>query len=372
MPDENPDATGGTRHRTRRRRTPRRKALTVTAWTAAALVLLGGTGLGYVYDKLNGNISGVDIDAVLGRDRPANVDNGSLDLLVLGSDSRSGANAAYGRDGSGARSDTAMVVHVHRGHRRASVVSIPRDTLVTRPACTSRHGTRVPAARLQMFNSAYRVGGPACAVKTVEALSGIRMDHYVEVDFTGFKKLVDTLGGVDITTHRPIDDRQSRLHLAPGRHRLDGEQALGLVRTRHGIGDGSDLGRIRLQQAFVRALIDRVGRIGLFSDPKQLYDLASTATSAVTTDSELASVRRLAAFAGGVKNVDAKGTTMITLPVDHDPQDPNRLLPRPEPARQVWAALRADRPLPPAVGADSGGHTPEDARDPTGGPAEGD
>ncbi|NED80330.1 LytR family transcriptional regulator, partial [Streptomyces sp. SID11233] len=92
-------------------------------------------------------------------------------------------------------------------------------------------------------NSAYAAGGPACAVKTVESMSGIRMDHYVEVDFTGFKKLVDALGGVPLTTTKPIQDASSHLSLAAGRHTLDGEQSLGLVRTRHGVGDGSDLGR---------------------------------------------------------------------------------------------------------------------------------
>lgn len=360
MPDENAHATRRGRHRGDRRRT-RRKGLVVTAWTAAALVVLGGSGLGYAYYKLNGNISGVDIDAALGHHRPKNVDNGSMDILVLGSDSRSGANARYGSDGSGSRSDTAMVVHVYKGHKRASVVSIPRDTLVTRPDCTGPGGRKVPGGPDQMFNTAYAVGGPACAVKTVESMSGIRMDHFVEVDFTGFKKLIDTLGGVRVTTHRSIDDDKSRLHLGAGRHRLDGEQALGLVRTRHGVGDGSDLGRIQLQQAFVKALIDQIGQVGVFSNPKKLYDLASTATSAVTTDSELASVQRLAGFAGSLKGVDADHTTMVTLPVAYDPQDANRVLPQQARDRQVWAALKADRPVPAAAtrtptGGGSAGH----------------
>jgi LCP family protein required for cell wall assembly len=355
MSDENTSATGRGRHRAQRRRTPRRKALVVTAWIAAGLVVLGGTGLGYVYYKLNGNISGVDIDAALGRDRPENVDNGSMDILVLGSDSRSGANAKYGRGGSGARSDTAMVVHLHQGHKKASVVSIPRDTLITRPDCASPSGAKARGAKLQMFNTAYAVGGPACAVKTVEAMSGIRMDHYIEVDFTGFKKLVDTLGGVDVTTQQAIDDNQSHLHLAPGRHRLSGEQALGLVRTRHGVGDGSDLGRIQLQQAFVKALIRQVEQVGVFSNPKKLYDLATTATSAVTTDSDLASVKALAGFAGGLKDVGAQDMTMATMPVAYDPHDGNRVLPRPAQDHQMWAALKADRPIPAAATRDSAG-----------------
>ncbi|MFF3754966.1 LCP family protein [Streptomyces sp. NPDC002018] len=339
----------------------RRGAATVVAWSAAVLLLLGGSGLGYVYVTLDGNLRGIDIDRILGRDRPADVDNGSEDILVLGSDSRAGANAVYGRDGGGARSDTAMIIHVYPGHRKASVVSVPRDTLIDRPDCAGPDGGTVPGQRLAMFNTAYEVGGAACAVKTVETMSGIRMDHYIEIDFTGFKNLVDELGGVRITTTRPIDDAKSHLTLPPGTHTLDGEQALGLVRTRKSLGDGSDLGRIQLQQAFVRALIEQVRSVGLFSSPKKLYDLADTATRAITPDSRLDSVQALIGFAGGLKDLDTRNVRMITLPVAYDPADPNRVLPIPSGVRQVWTALREDRPIPASATEDSAGETGEGA-----------
>ncbi|MEV4974086.1 LCP family protein [Streptomyces scopuliridis] len=343
---------GGKRRKTSGKR---RRATTVVAWCAAGLVLLGGSGIGYVYFKLNGNILGIDINAQLGRDRPADPDNGSEDILVLGSDSRAGANAVYGKDGGGARSDTAMIIHVHEGHKSASVVSIPRDTLIDRPDCTDSKGAAVPGARFAMFNTAYEVGGPACAVKTVEKMSGIRMDHYIEVDFTGFKKLVDQLGGVKITTTRAIDDPKSHLKLAPGTHTLDGEQSLGLVRTRHSIGDGSDLGRIELQQAFIKALMVQVKSIGLFSNPKKLYDLADTATRAIRPDSQLDSVDKLIGFADGLKDLEAKDIKMITLPVQYDPADRNRVLPLQAAAQQVWKALREDKPIPASATKDSAG-----------------
>ncbi|MEV0041843.1 LCP family protein [Streptomyces sp. NPDC050804] len=339
----------------------RRRATAVVAWSAAVLVLLGGSGLGYVYVKLDGNLRGIDIDRILGRDRPADVDNGSEDILVLGSDSRAGANAVYGDDGGGARSDTAMIIHVYPGHRKASVVSVPRDTLIDRPDCAGPGGGTVPGERLAMFNTAYEVGGAACAVKTVETMSGIRMDYYIEVDFTGFKRLIDELGGVRITTTRPIDDAKSHLTLAPGTHTLDGEQALGLVRTRKSVGDGSDLGRIELQQAFVKALIEQVGRIGLFSSPKKLYDLADTATRAITPDSRLDSVKELIGFAGGLKEIDTRNLRMITLPVTYDPADPNRVLPIPAGAQQVWTALKQDKPIPASATKDSAGDPGEAA-----------
>ncbi|WP_329194444.1 LCP family protein [Streptomyces sp. NBC_01435] len=333
----------------KRRKKPsrRRRATVIAAWTLAGAVVVGGAGLGYAYVKLNGNLKAVDINAALGKNRPDNVDNGSQDILVLGSDSRSGANSAYGTDDGAARSDTAMVVHINKGHRTASVVSIPRDTLVTRPECTSdTTGKPVAAEQRAMFNTAYEVGGPACAVKTVEAMSGIRMDHYLEVDFTGFKKLIDELGGVKITTTQAIDDPKSHLKLEPGTHTLDGEQSLGLVRTRKGVGDGSDLGRIQLQQAFIKALMEQVKHVGVFSNPKKLYDLADTATKAVTTDSDLGSVTELTSFANGLKGLGSKNVHMVTLPVEYDPADPNRVVPLESAAQQVWSALKQDKAIP--------------------------
>ncbi|MGW6910290.1 LCP family protein [Streptomyces sp. NPDC054940] len=349
IPDE--AGTAGPRHRAKgRRRKPRdkRKGLMVMAWTAAGIVVLGGTGAGYLYFKLNGNIKSVDIDQALGTDRPEKVDNGSENILVLGSDTRSGNNKKVGggTDDGSARSDTAMVVHVYEGHKKASVVSIPRDTLVDRPKCTDANGTTHDAASGVMFNEAYGTGGAACAVKTVESLSGIRMDHYLEVDFSGFQKLIDELGGVEVTTTKNINDPDSHLNLKAGTHQLTGKQALGLVRTRHGVGDGSDLGRIQLQQAFIKALINQVKDINLFGNPKRLYDLANTATKTVTTDSDLGSVNKLMSFAGGLKGISSKSMNMVTMPVQYDPADPNRVIVAEAKSKMVWEALKNDKAIP--------------------------
>ncbi|GHI04959.1 transcriptional regulator [Streptomyces cellostaticus] len=347
--------TIGTRSRGkgRRRKThsKRRKALLVTAWTAAGVVVLGGTGVGYVYFKLNGNIKSVDINQALGADRPTKVDNGSENILVLGSDSRSGSNKKLGggADDGSARSDTAMIVHVYQGHKKASVVSIPRDTLIDRPVCTDTKGTTHPAASGVMFNESYGTGGAACAVKTVESLTGIRMDHYLEVDFAGFQKLIDDLGGVQVTTTKNIHDPQSHLNLKAGTHTLNGQESLGLVRTRHGVGDGSDLGRIQLQQAFIKALIDQVKHVGVLSNPKKLYDLADTATQAVTTDSDLGSVNSLADFANGLKGISSSHMKMVTMPVQYDPANPNRVVMEKAKAQLVWEALKNDRTIPKAA-----------------------
>ncbi|KND35408.1 LCP family protein [Streptomyces acidiscabies] len=341
--ESTPDIPGNSHRKPKRRR-----GLVVAAWVAGGILVLGGTGAGYLYVKLNGNIKSVDIDQALGTDRPAKVDNGSENILVLGSDSRSGANKKLGggTDDGSARSDTAMIVHVYQGHKKASVVSIPRDTLVDRPACTDAGGVTHDAAGGVMFNTAYTTGGAACAVKTVEAITNLRMDHYLEVDFSGFQKLIDELGGVRVTTTKAISDKDSHLHLAAGTHTLNGQQALGLVRTRHGVGDGSDLGRIQLQQAFIKALVNQVKSIGLFTSPTKLYDLADTATKAVTTDSDLGSVNSLMSFANGLKGISSSNMTMVTMPVQYDPANPNRVVVSSTKAAQVWTALQADQPIP--------------------------
>ncbi|MES9520614.1 LCP family protein [Streptomyces capoamus] len=345
-----PGTTQRRRSKGRRRKAPStgRKAMRATAWSAAGVVLLGGAGAGYLYLKLNGNLHSVDINQALGSDRPTKIDNGSENILVLGSDTRTGKNRKLGggTDDGSARSDTAMIVHVYEGHKKASVVSMPRDTLVDRPRCTDTKGTAHPAASGVMFNEAYSTGGAACAVKTVESITGIRMDHYLEVDFEGFQKLIDDLGGVRVTTTKNIRDPQSHLDLRAGTHTLDGEQALGLVRTRHGVGDGSDLGRIQLQQAFVKALIDQVKHVGVFTNPKKLYDLADTATKAVTTDSDLGSVNSLIDFADGLKGINSSRMKMVTMPVRYDPANPNRVLLAESKAQQVWNALKNDEPIP--------------------------
>ncbi|WP_425442623.1 LCP family protein [Streptomyces indicus] len=316
------------------------------AWGALGLVLATGGGLAYAWQHLDGNIASTDLDAALGGDRPAAQRGGAQNILLLGSDSRAGTHGAYGSGVAGARADTAMVLHVDKSHRKASVVSIPRDTLVERPACPKSGGGSAPGARQAMFNSSYAVGGPACTVKTVEQMSGLRMDHYLEVDFKGFRKLVDELGGVDLTTRTAIKDHNSGLSLTAGKHRLDGEQSLALVRTRHGVGDGSDLGRIQLQQAFVKALIHRAHAVDPLGDPAQSYALADTATKSIRTDSELASAGKLLGLAKDLDGISPERTRMLTLPVTYDARDAGRVLPLDKASDQVWTALRHDRPVP--------------------------
>ncbi|GGT10611.1 transcriptional regulator [Streptomyces chromofuscus] len=319
-------------------------------WVLLGLVVVvlaaGGTGY-WLYRDLDGNIEGVDLDRALGDDRPEKLPTSGQNLLVLGSDSRSGANSGLGGgEVSGARSDTALVLHIPEGRREAVAVSIPRDTLVTRPECTGRDGSALPSAQRVMFNSVYAQGGPACVVKTVEEMSGVRMDHFVEIDFAGFKGLVDAIGGVPVTVEKDIHDSASGLDLSAGTHRLDGTQALQFVRTRHGVGDGSDLGRIGLQQQFLVALLSEIKKQDLLGSPTKTYRIADTLTESLTTDSGLASLTALAEFGRSMNGVDPSTMETIMLPVRYDTQDPNRVVAAQPQADRLWKAVREDEEIP--------------------------
>lgn len=358
---------GHGRGRSGRRRNsgrPKRRWGCITLVVLLVLVLAaGGTGW-YFYHHLNSNIDGVDLDKSLGKDRPEKLPTSGQNILILGSDSRAGANAALNTGKvSGARSDTALVMHIPEGRTRAVAVSIPRDTLVNRPECVTRSGSTLPAASRVMFNSVYSQAGPACVVKTVEKMSGVRMDHYMEIDFAGFKGLVDAIGGVSVTIDQPIHDTSSGLDLTAGTHKLDGTQSLAFVRTRHGIGDGSDLGRIGLQQQFLMALLSEIKKQDLLGSPTKTYKIADSLTGALTTDSDLASLTSLAKFARSMNGVDPENMETIMLPVRYDKIDPNRVVAAEPQASTLWKAIRKDAPIPesakksPATGGGTSGNS---------------
>ncbi|MFC5671376.1 LCP family protein [Streptomyces incanus] len=348
----------GTDPPTEQRPHRRARALKFAGLALAGALALGAGAAGWAYWQLGDNITSVDIDSALGDDRPARgttpgqgasasasaspLPTGSLNILVLGSDSRSGGEnrALGGGDSGGARSDTAMVVHLDAGRTAATVVSIPRDTLVDRPACPLPDGGSTRPASHAMFNSAYEVGGPVCAVKTAELLTDVRMDHYVEIDFTGFARLVDVLGGVTVTTDEDIDDDRSHLNLEAGTHHLDGTEALALARTRYGIGDSSDLGRIGLQHTLVKALLDRIGKQGLLTDPVKLYEAADAVTSSLTTDTGLDSPAELNRFARSLQGLSSTAVTTVMMPVVPAPWDADRVVADQPEADELWASLR--------------------------------
>lgn len=285
---------------------------------AVLLAAAGGAGL-WVYQSLDGNIHSADIDSKLGGDRPANSSPGSKNILVVGSDSRDGDNEKYGKGLPTMQSDTLMVMHVAADRKWATVVSLPRDSWVLIPACDRGDGTTSSEHRFKI-NEAFAVGGTgggvagaaACTIKTVEANTGLRIDHFMSVDFQGFKGMVNALDGIEVCPETAIHDTKAHLDLDAGCQTVKGENALGYVRTRYSVGDGSDLGRIGRQQEFMEALAAKAQT--KLTSPTALYGFLDSATDSLTTDKALAGVKPLTALASELKSIPGDRLTFLTVP----------------------------------------------------------
>ncbi|WP_394614036.1 LCP family protein [Lentzea sp. JNUCC 0626] len=287
--------------------------------SGAAVVIATGVVVGGSYWRLESNLKTVDLAKEITHPRPPSTPGRPLNILLLGKD-----------DG---RSDTAMVVQLNAKGDTARVISIPRDTMVPRPRC----GNNPPAA-LAMFNSAFSTGGAACTVATVEQMSGMRIDHFVQIDFNGFRDVIDRLGGIDVTMPEAIDDAKSGLHVPAGPTKLDGTQALAFVRTRYSIGDGSDLNRIKNQQLFMRALSEKLANENWLGSPQKTLALADIMTKSIVTDSEIGSIAQLADLAGKLTALKPDAITYVTLPTETYLPDPNRVQPKQPEADALWQA----------------------------------
>ncbi|MFD8254373.1 LCP family protein [Streptomyces werraensis] len=315
-----------------------------------SLALVGAAAAGWaVYMKLEGNITPDEAAAAelarFEKDRPTALVKDALNILLIGSDSRAGAeNGRYGRDPGTERSDTVILLHLSAGRRSATAVSIPRDLMVDVPDCRRPDGSR-SAPMFAQFNAAFEVGGSACTVRTVEKLTDIRVDHHVVVDFKGFKDMVDAVDGVEVCLNEPIDDKDAHLHLPAGRVTLDGEQALGYVRARKTLGDGSDTGRIERQQRFLGALVNKVRSNEILLNPVKLYPVLDAATSSLTTDPELASLRGLYELVRGLRDIPAEGVQFLTVPRESYAGDVNRDQLAQPAAGKLFERLRKDEPV---------------------------
>ncbi|WP_412520271.1 LCP family protein [Actinomadura madurae] len=250
----------------------------------------------------------------------------AMNVLLLGSDERG--------DSYSARSDTMMLLHVPADRKDVRAVSIPRDLLVVLPACKTSEGKVIPSRR-GLINSAFPVGGVSCAVKTVESLTGVRIDQTVVVGFTGFVRMVEALGGVRMTVPRPGVDPRSGLRLRPGEQRLDGKEALIYVRSRIGYGDGSDLARIERQQAFMAAFAREVKE--LRGDPLRFGKFLAVLAASVETVPRLGAgdlVTLARGFGAGAS------IRFATVPVRPARADPNRLAWDEDGAARVFAPFK--------------------------------
>jgi LCP family protein required for cell wall assembly len=306
-----------------------------------SLVLFGA------YRYLQGNITSIDMSHLGKRPAPVIVAGPTqpINILVMGSDTRAGANGRGIGGSTPGLSDTTIILHLSADRKFAYGVSLPRDAMVERPSCEFKNGSGIDPGGLTQFNAAYAIGGPLCTVKTVEHLTGIRINHFVVVDFVGFRSMVDAVGGVTICVPKKVNDDVGHITLPAGTYRVNGQQALDYVRVRHDIGAPTgDIGRMKRQQAFISAMIKKVVSAGTLANPLHLFEFLDAATRSLTTDTQFANLKELADLGMSLKGVGLDKVQFITVPWQPYPPDPNRVEWSPS-APRLWYLIKHDLPL---------------------------
>jgi LCP family protein required for cell wall assembly len=347
---------------------PRRRRVTTRVLIVlAVVVLIISSAFVIAYKKLEGNIHSISIGDALGNDRPKAVDVAGpkkpLNILLMGSDNRDGTNIGGETPGL---SDTTILLHLSADRKRAYGVSIPRDAMVQRPDCKSKDGKKTVPGGLTQFNAAYAVGGPLCTIHTVEKITGVRIDHFVVINFAGFKEMVNAVNGVEVCVPSEVNDDVGHIHLPAGTYKVNGNQALDYVRVRHGIGaETGDIGRMKRQQAFISAMIKKVVSKGTLANPVRLYKFLDAATKSLTTDTGFAHLKELASLGSSLKNIGLDNIQFITVPNELYTPDPNRLVLAPG-AKDVWRKIIYDKPLGRlSAGAVSPGKNPSSSASPS-------
>ena len=295
------------------------RIITSLSLGVVALSAITWLGLG----QISGQISRIDVFAGLA-DRPEKV-NSALNYLVVGSDNREGLSKEQLKKlrvggvkvAAGGRSDTMLLVHISKSRDTAFIVSLPRDTLVTIPAHTSQDGKSSIPARPGKLNAAFAFGGAPLLIQTIEGMTELKIDHYVEISFAGFVGVVDALGGIQVCSKVPINDPKSHLVMAAGTHTLDGLEALKYVRTRDFDGRG-DIGRMERQQKFVSAVIRKATSSGTLLNPIKLANFYSATISTVKMDSSV-NKDDLLTLAKQMRNLSSGNVRTLTVPLS----DPN-------------------------------------------------
>ena len=335
------------------------------AIAAVAVFAFTATGAGVVYAKLNGNVKSLhSIENLTKPDDPAKTAappndpsaGTPLNYLLVGSDDRSGENGKLTDHASGGmRSDTTIVMHVSANRKRVDIVSIPRDTMVQIPSCTMTNG-KSTGATFGMFNSAFAYGADyggdlesavACTWKTVESVTGVSLDGAVVVDFTGFKDMVDALGGVPMCIPQDTVSPEADLDLKAGFQTLNGKQALGYARARKGVGqnfDGSDITRTGRQQQLLAAMFNEVKEQNFLTDLPKLYGFADALTKSLTVTDTLKSTKKLVGLAYAMRGIRPKNVTFMTIPIGEYPADRNRVV-MTSAADTVWQNMIDDKPI---------------------------
>ena len=239
--------------------------------------------------------------------------NGPINMLLVGSDTRKNQGEGYGDDTS-ELADVIMLLHISADRKNAVALSFPRDLLVPIPACPDPEGGSFSAMSRQQINSSISYGGPVCTLLTIQALTGVKIPYLAMIDFRGVIEMSNAIGGVEVCVANPIEDKYSKLKLDAGLHTLQGKEALAFLRTRHGVGDGSDLARISNQQVFLTSLLRKVKNEGVLNNPIYLYSLANAAARNMKLSESMTDLGTMVALAGALRNVDLDKMTFLQVP----------------------------------------------------------
>jgi LCP family protein required for cell wall assembly len=281
--------------------------------------------------------------------RPPQLSN-AMNVLLIGSDSRAGQNEHFGAGITGQRSDTIIVLHIAPGEHNVVALSIPRDSVVPILYCPAEAGTagqKAQPGQVEQINATFAAGGPGCLWKTIEQTTHLRLDHFIELDFTGFEKVIDDIGGVSICLPFPVHDPQSRLNLTAGRHHVWGAEALAFWRARY-IGEGSDLQRIQRDQYLMAALLQGIERSHLDSSPTRLLTVVTDAARYMTTDSGL-SLGVMTSIADSLRGLRPGAVQFIELPTAAYGPDPDWVS-WPASDAQLFGAIARDQRISTADG----------------------
>ncbi|MCL8252854.1 LCP family protein [Aeromicrobium fastidiosum] len=327
----------------KRRREPSRRRILVrrALLGVGVLVLVLGVGAAAAIWKLQGNIDKAPLTESVVKDKTP---KGAMNILFIGSDSRDLGTDEYGKGTGSQRSDALMLVHFSKGNTRIDAVQIPRDTLLDLPACKDTGSGAFAGGTDQMINAALD-GGPACSVKAVETLSDVRIDHFVQLDFDGFASMVNALGGVNVCLDEALVDKDAKLDLPAGEQKIKGKDALALARTRHAVGDGSDIGRLGHQQVVMSSIINQARSTSVLTRPDKLFKFVNALTSSITVDEGISSIPDLTGLAKRARAVPDSGITFVTMPNGAAPQDVNRVV-KTDDADTIFKAIKKDQEMP--------------------------
>ena len=310
------------------------------AVVAGAAVAAAGISAFDIYNKLNTD------NIVLSTGGEVDLED-SINFLLIGSETRAGQGKEYGEgEVSSELADVIILLHITKDRQDATVVSFPRDLLVSVPECPNPDGGVFQAIDRQQINATISRGGVACTHLTIQKLTGLEIPFLAMIDFNGVIEMSNAVGGVEVTIDQDISDDYSKFYIDAGTHTLKGKEALGFLRTRHGFGDGSDLGRISNQQMFLMSLFDKIKQDGVLNNPVALYSLANAAARNMRLSESITDVDTMVTLAGALRRVDSSKIVFTTVPtVPIGGADQGRLVLLRKEADELFENIRLDQPV---------------------------